>query len=613
MTMTEHEPPLRPARFFVGPEGRCEVRFGGAWAELLPALVAERGWRRVLVLASASRRARARAEAIAAALGDRCVGHFDEAAQHVPRALAERATAELRRRDADAIVAVGGGSVIGLAKAVALLRSQAGEPRPGLLFLPTTYAGSEMTAIWGIEKSTGPGKQVGRDEAVRADAVIYDPALSATLPVKLAIPSLFNAMAHAVDALFPLEDGSANEAEAIAELAEAAIAELAEAIATLADAPEDRDARLRALSGSQRAGEILDRAGMSLHHKLAHVLGGRFGLAHAPTHTALLAQVLAFMTREGAAPRALARLRGALASAGLLADDGDPAAALFDLQVRVDAPRDLLALGLDRAGVEQALAEVLDAREHIASPRPLGEDELRELILDAWLGRRPSLDARRLPAPALEHRSHAGLRPALAGAPLDEARAVVLCVHGRGSTAEAMIGKLAKLLGGLPEGLAVVAVQASARSWYPHGFAEPLARNQPDLDGALELLAAVRERLPGPRTLLFGFSQGACLVLEQLARDGGPTAGVVAIAGALIGERAVGPQHRARLDGARVVVGVAERDRWVPRDRVEASADQLEAQGARLRRIFTAGDAHTISSEQGAALRELVAAALTPS
>lgn len=608
-------------RFAVA-DGQTEVVLGAPWRSALPSELAARGVRRVVILASPGRRSivQTMVAALEATLGAGRVATFLEAAQHVPRPLAERALDEVARFQADAIVAIGGGSAIGLGKAVALLRSRAGLPPLTFACLPTTYAGSEMTAIWGLGRATGPGKEVGRDAAVRPSLVLYDPALSAELPEAIAIPSAFNAMAHAVDALFPLE-GAREPAELaelaqlaeLAELAEMAIVELAAGIDQLHRDPDDAGGRLRLLAGAQKAGEILDRAGMSLHHKLAHVLGGRFSLPHAPTHTVLLPHVIAFMAP--AAPRAIDRLARAFG-------DTDPAAALDQLQARVGAPQRLDELGLSREQVEAAVDEVATSQtsRKIESPRTIEAATVRELVLDAWLGRRPSIEARRLDAPSLTGSSHAGLRPALAGARLEDARAAIVCVHGRGGTAEAMVAKLEHLLGGLPDGLAVVAIQAARRSWYPHGFAEPVDRNQPELDDALELLAAVRERVgghvPASRILLFGFSQGACLVLDHLARRGGPTAGAIAIAGGLIGAQPCAPWHDARLDAdngvreVRVVVGVAAHDRWVPRARVEATAARLESLGAVVERHFVDGDEHTITEDQAASLRALVHATL---
>ncbi|NVB38525.1 iron-containing alcohol dehydrogenase [Pseudenhygromyxa sp. WMMC2535] len=614
-------------------QGSIAVTIGRPWREVLPELLAARGLRRVLVLSSGRHDLGAELAAVLEGEG-LAVARFAESAQHVPRALAERAAAAAADHRADALVALGGGSVIGLAKAVALLRARAGAPVPARIDLPTTYAGSEMTTIWGMGRpEPEPGKEVGRDELVRASAVIYDPALSSSLPARIAIPSLFNAMAHAVDALY----GASRDEDALHQDAQAAITDLAGGILDLAseDAAVRDSARLRALHGSQRAGGILDRAGMSLHHKLAHVLGGGYGLDHAGTHATLLPHVVAFMAAD--APRATQTLSAGLIAAGVMAAGGDPAAALFDLQVQVDAPRELLSLGFhperatdndsdsdsdsdsDNDLVGAAVEEIIRAK--IDSPRALAgaSEALRELVLDAWLGRRPGVPGRRRLLPAAEPGAlgHAGLRPAVAGTPLDQARALVLCVHGRGSTAEAMLAKLEELLGGaLPPGLAAVALQAWGRRWYPRSFTRPVADNQPELDAALAGLARMRrelgEQLSPAQVLLFGFSQGACLVLDHLAREGGAHGGAAAFAGALIGERPVDAWHDAARDPrAPVIVGIADADEWVPRARVAASADHLEAQGASVRRIWAAGSEHEITGEQGEALRERIAALLS--
>lgn len=152
----------------------------------------ERLGARALVLCSAGRRALA--ERVVAQLGESCVGLHDRAAPHVPYERVVGALARAEALDADVLVAVGGGSTIGLAKGVALQK-----PLP-ILAIPTTYSGSEMTPIWGLTRDGH--KVTGRDPAAKPRTVLYDPDLTLGLPAALSATSGLNALAHAVEALY---------------------------------------------------------------------------------------------------------------------------------------------------------------------------------------------------------------------------------------------------------------------------------------------------------------------------------------------------------------------------------------------------------------------------
>ena len=195
--------------------------------------------------------------------------------------------AVVARERVDGLVAVGGGSTIGLAKAIAL---RTGLPQ---VAIPTTYAGSEMTDILG--ETEGGAKTTRRSEAVRPEAVIYDVELTRSLPPGLSATSGLNAIAHAAEALYA-RDGN----PVIALMAEEGVRALAAALPAIVADPGDMAARGDALYGAWLCGLCLGAASMALHHKLAHVLGGSFDLPHAETHAV-----------AAAARRRLQRPRGA--------------------------------------------------------------------------------------------------------------------------------------------------------------------------------------------------------------------------------------------------------------------------------------------------------------
>ena len=178
-------------------------------------------------------------------------------------------------------MALGGGSTIGLAKAIALRTDL---PQ---IAIPTTYAGSEMTPILGETKDGR--KTTQKSMKVLPEVVIYDVDLTMTLPAGLSGTSGINAIAHAVEALYA-EDAN----PIISVLAEQSIAALGRALPQIAADPSDREARSDAQYGAFLAGACLGSVGMALHHKLCHTLGGTFDLPHSETHTIVLPHALAY-------------------------------------------------------------------------------------------------------------------------------------------------------------------------------------------------------------------------------------------------------------------------------------------------------------------------------
>jgi maleylacetate reductase len=342
--------------------GRVVFRPGAA-VTATPSEAAQLGLRRLLVVCGS--RGEAVARAVADALGDSCAGLHAEARMHVPVEDADRAVAVARAAGADGVVAVGGGSSIGLGKAIAL---RTGLP---LIAVPSTYSGSEMTPVWGLTE--GGAKRTGRDPSVQPRSVVYDPELTLSLPVPLTVTSGINALAHAAEALY-----APDTSPLIALMAQEGVRAMAEALPALAANPQDLDARGWALYGAWLCGTCLGATTMGLHHKLCHVLGGTFGLPHAETHTVVLPYALAY--NAVAAPDALIALGRAL-------DADNPPGALWDLTGRLGAPRSLAELGLKETDLAQAAAQV--AGQPYANPRPVTAEGVREVLQAAFEGRRP--------------------------------------------------------------------------------------------------------------------------------------------------------------------------------------------------------------------------------
>jgi alcohol dehydrogenase class IV len=309
------------------------VIFGVSSVERLGEEVERLGASRVLVLCTPGQRALA--QAMSERLGARAVGIYDRAAMHVPIETAEDARREAARHKADCCVAVGGGSTIGLGKAIAL---QSGPP---ILAIPTTYAGSEMTPIWGLTE--GGLKKTGRDVRVLPRTVIYDPALTVDLPAAVSGPSGINALAHCVEALYA-PDGN----PIVSLMAEEGARALAESLPVVVKEPANLGARSRALYGAWLGGSSLGAASTGLHHKLCHTLGGTYNLPHAEVHAVIMPHATRYNAL--AAPDAMMRLARSLG----VADGKAVPSAIYDLVVAVGGalvvPKDNRAEGGTSAG-----------------------------------------------------------------------------------------------------------------------------------------------------------------------------------------------------------------------------------------------------------------------
>ena len=326
------------------------------------------GASRALVLCTPEQRAGA--ERVAALIGDRCAGIFDGAVMHVPIETARAARAAARELNADCAIAIGGGSTTGLGKAIAL------ESSLPILAIPTTYAGSEMTPIYGITEAGL--KKTGRDARVLPKTVIYDPELTLSLPAAMSVTSGINAMAHAAEGLY------AQDANPIMSLlAEEGIRALARGLPGVVANPRDIAARSDCLYGAWLCGAVLGSVGVALHHKLCHTLGGSYNLPHAETHTIMLPHVLAF--NAAAAPDAMRRIAGALGT-------DDAAQGLFDLIEALGVPRALKDIGMPEDQLERC-ADIATQNAYW-NPRPIDKAGILALLQDAYRGRRP--DASRL-------------------------------------------------------------------------------------------------------------------------------------------------------------------------------------------------------------------------
>jgi alcohol dehydrogenase class IV len=336
------------------------VVFGAGTLAQLAAEVERLGAKRVLMLSTPGRAEMVRA----AARGLPVAGLFDEAAMHTPLELVEKARSRAKELGADCCVAVGGGSTIGFAKAIAV---SAGLP---VIAVPTTYSGSEMTTLWGV--SEGGVKKTGRDPRVAPKTVIYDPEVTLGLPAATSAVSGMNAIAHCVEALYA-HDGN----PVVSLIAEEGIRALAGALPRVVSNGADREARSEALYGAWLAGMSIATTSVALHHKLCHVLGG-LGLPHAETHSIVLPHAMHYNAQ--AAHEAMGRVARAIGAV-------DAAAGLWDIQQALGIPMRLADIGLAEKDLERAARLAVEAP--YPNPRKVEYAPVLELLRSAWRGRRP--------------------------------------------------------------------------------------------------------------------------------------------------------------------------------------------------------------------------------
>jgi len=339
------------------------VVFGDGKLAALPAEIEKLGAQRALVLSTPAQADWA--GEVAKVLGQKCAGIFSQATMHTPVEVTLQAMEHVKKLEADCVVGLGGGSTIGLGKAIAL---RTGLPQ---LAVPTTYAGSEMTPLLG--QTENGVKTTLRDALVLPKTVIYDVSLTLSLPPALSATSGLNAMAHAVEALYAQDRNPI-----VSLMAEEGIAALAQALPGVIADPQDRQARAQAQYGAWLCGICLGSAGMALHHKLCHVLGGTFDLPHAETHAIMLPHTAAYNAPE--TPDAMLRAARALKADNVA--DG-----LWALSERVKAPRALKDIGMPESGIDKAVDLAL--KNPYWNPRPLTEKDIQALIRRAWAGEPP--------------------------------------------------------------------------------------------------------------------------------------------------------------------------------------------------------------------------------
>jgi maleylacetate reductase len=339
------------------------VVFGAGAVSEVPAELDTLGDRRVMIIASGS--SIHLADFLSDQLGDRLAARIDQVNPHVPVEDVERARNLVVASSSQAVVTIGGGSAIGLGKNIAI-RAPIHH-----LAIPTTYSGSEMTSIYG--STAGGFKTTGRDPRAKPHIVVYDPDLSRALPMRVTAGSAMNAAAHCVEALYAEQRNPVTSLIAIEGLTA-----LRSGLDRVVADRIDPVGRTSLLYGAFLAGSALGSVGMAIHHKICHVLGGTFGLAHGDANAVILPHAVA--ANAPAEAQVMADIAGVLGVA-------DPAAGLFDMAVAAGAPSSLTELGMYEHDLDRATDIVLENPGF--NPRPVERGWIRQLLDDAFLGKKP--------------------------------------------------------------------------------------------------------------------------------------------------------------------------------------------------------------------------------
>ncbi len=341
----------------------ARIVFGAGSASTIRDEVVHLDRKRALVVSTPGRRAMA--EAVAAQLGDRSAGVLATAVSQVPIELARAGRKAVTEAGADALVAIGGGASVGLAKGISL---ELGLP---IINIPTTYSGSEMTAFCGI---TIDGVKIMHEHLnMLARTVIYDPELSVGLSRANSAASALNALAHCVDGIYVTSSSPVHQLAAI-EGARVVV----NGIRAVWTDPSSLDARSELLYGAYLAGAAL-AGGFALQHGLAHTLGGSYGVPHGAAHAVVLPYVTAYnasFAREGV--DAVAASLGSESLAGTI----------HDLLAELELPQRLPDVGITESDLDRIVQITVDTDNGL-NPGPVTTESVRGIVAAAFVGNRP--------------------------------------------------------------------------------------------------------------------------------------------------------------------------------------------------------------------------------
>lgn len=373
-----------------------EVIFGPGALGQIDQAVERMGWRRVLLCTSGSQQRSGAGTMLKNLLDERLVASYEQARAHVPADQVDEVVELAEARQVDAVIGLGGGSALGLAKAVSFaLEERRDAARAGnvsslaqaqvpVIAIPTTYAGSEMTPVYGITRVVDgqARKQTGSDPRITPQLVIYDPRLTLDLPPEITASTGLNALAHCIEALYSLTRNPLSSAVALS-----GVRAIMTALPRCYARGDDLEARGEMLEGAYLAGTALAHVTMALHHGLCHVLGGTAGVPHGIANGIILPHAMRFNLNAAAT-----QLAPAAEAMGISLTGKNPRMAVEEMIARIEElirsmglPQRLRAAGVREDDLPRLAQLAFQNRTVRSNPEPVTDAaQLEELLRAAW-------------------------------------------------------------------------------------------------------------------------------------------------------------------------------------------------------------------------------------
>jgi len=355
-----------------------EILFAPGVLARLRQTVEKRGWQRCMLCTSHSMRVGGQLGPIESNLGEKLVAVFERVQPHVQDGQVATALAAAREKSIDLVIGLGGGSALGMAKAVGF------DLQLPIVAIPTTYAGSEMTPVYGITHTDEdpPRKVTVSDPKVVPSLVFYDPQLTLDLPSALTASTGINALAHCIEALYsktrnPLSSLAATEG----------VRHIHAALLKCYQDGKNLEARTEMLFGSHLAGLSLASVSMGLHHGLCHVLGGSANVPHGIANAIILPHAILFNADVTAA-----QLIPAAEAMNVPEIGNNPKERIEALAQRIstlvrdmDLPQRLRDAGIREADLPRLAQLAFQNKTVQNNPKPITDvTQLESLLRDAW-------------------------------------------------------------------------------------------------------------------------------------------------------------------------------------------------------------------------------------
>ncbi len=363
-----------------------EVIFAPGSLAQVPEAVDRLGWRRLILCTNHSMQAHGHVDALKSVLGERLVGVFDHVQPHVQDVQVEEMIALTTGNQAEAVIGMGGGSPIGVAKAVAYTSGTTFPARPALpvIAIPTTYAGSEMTAVCGITHSreNPPRKVTVSDPRIAPKLVIYDPELTLDLPPEMTASTGINALAHCIEALYSVARNPVSSAAAVE-----GVRHISNSLYCCYEDGTNLETRSEMLIGAHLAGLSLASVKMGLHHGLCHVLGGTANVPHGIANSIILPHAIRFNADATAAQLLPAAEAMGISTNGTSSQVALEALAqkIFDLVGKMNLPQRLRDAGVKQSELPHLAQLGFQNRTIQSNPKPITEPaQIETLLKAAW-------------------------------------------------------------------------------------------------------------------------------------------------------------------------------------------------------------------------------------